>query len=81
MMPNTACPKVSRPVSAAPFAARGLTAALLRAPSAMLDRLAAWQRRSDERAQMLKLTDRQLRDMGLNRAAVEEMARKASWSR
>lgn len=81
MMPQAASPKVSRPVSTAPFAAAGLAATLLRAPSAMLDRLAAWQRQSEERARMLKLTDHQLRDMGLSRAAVEDMARKFFWSR
>ncbi len=81
MMQQAASPKIARPVSGAHLSSGGIAAALLRAPAAMLDRLAAWQRQSEERARMLKLSDHQLRDMGLSRGAVEEMARKAFWSR
>lgn len=63
----------------------GFAATLRRAPLALplaiLERLGSWQRQAEERAQLLKLSDRQLRDMGLRRGDVVEMARKAVWQR
>lgn len=59
----------------------GFAVSLRRAPLAVLERLAAWQRQAEERAQLMKLSDHQLQDMGLSRGAVEDMARKAVWQR
>ena len=59
----------------------GLAAGLLWALAVLIDRLAAWQHQADERAHLLQLSDHQLHDMGLSRGAVEDMARKAFWSR
>lgn len=56
-------------------------ASLLRAPGALLARLAAWQRQAEERHHLLQLSDHQLQDLGLSRGAVEDMARRAFWSR
>jgi uncharacterized protein YjiS (DUF1127 family) len=43
--------------------------------------LLAWQRQSEERAHLRRLTDYQLRDIGLTRSEAEGIARKISWSR
>ncbi|MGD1876851.1 MAG: DUF1127 domain-containing protein [Kiloniellaceae bacterium] len=59
----------------------GGAATLLRAPGVLLDRLATWQRQSEERAHLLRLADHELQDMGLSRGAAEDMARKAIWNR
>ena len=59
----------------------GFAVALLQAPAALFDRLSAWQHQAEERAHLLSLTDHQLRDMGLTRDAVEDMARKPFWTR
>jgi len=59
----------------------GVAGGLLRAPSAMLARLATWQRQAEERAHLVQLSDHQLQDLGLSRGAVEDMARKPFWSR
>lgn len=61
--------------------ASAFAAGLLRAPATALATLAAWQRRAEERAQLAQLTDLQLHDLGLSRAAVEDMARKPFWIR
>ena len=59
----------------------GFAVSLRRVPLALIQRLASWQRQSEERAQLLKLSDRQLRDIGLRRGDAVEMARKAVWQR
>ncbi|HMA14380.1 MAG: DUF1127 domain-containing protein [Bacteroidota bacterium] len=69
-----------RPHAVAPGAVPS-AAGLLRAPRAVLARLAAWQRQAEERHHLLQLSDHQLQDMGLTRGAVEDMARRAFWSR
>lgn len=51
------------------------------APFALLRRLAAWQHQAEERAHLLRLSDRELQDLGLSRGAVEDMARKPFWRR
>lgn len=48
---------------------------------ALFARLVAWQRRAEERRQLRRLSDHQLKDMGLTRAEAEEMARRPVWSR
>lgn len=58
-----------------------LASGFLRAPATALATLAHWQRRAEERSHLTRLTDHQLEDMGLSRAAVEEMARKPFWTR
>jgi uncharacterized protein YjiS (DUF1127 family) len=60
---------------------RGLGAALLQAPTVLFNGLLAWQRQSEERAHLRRLTDYQLRDIGLTRSEAEGIARKISWSR
>lgn len=59
----------------------GIAGGLLRAPAAVLARLASWQHQAEERAHLARLSDHQLQDMGLSRGAVEDMARKPFWSR
>lgn len=59
----------------------GFAVALRRVPLALIERLGSWQRQAEERAQLLKLSDRQLQDMNLRRGDVEQMARKAVWQR
>ena len=59
----------------------GFAVSLRRAPLALIERLGSWQRQAEERAQLRKLSDRDLRDMGLRRGDVEEMARKPVWQR
>ena len=59
----------------------GFAGALFRAPVVFFDGLVSWQRQAEERAQLRKLTDSQLRDIGLSRREAEGMARKAGWSR
>ena len=54
---------------------------LLRAPVALLESLITWQDHAEERAALRRLTDHQLKDMGLTRAEVEAMARRSDWSR
>ena len=73
---------VSRKIPAlAPTPAAGFAVTLRRAPLALIHRLGAWQRQAEERARLTKLSDHQLKDMGLSRGAVEEMARKTVWQR
>ena len=43
------------------------------------DALLAWQYRAHERAHLMALDDRMLRDIGLNRADVESEAGKPFW--
>jgi len=59
----------------------GFATTLRRVPLALIERLGTWQRQAEERAHLTKLSDHQLQDMGLSRAAVEDMARKAVWQR
>jgi len=80
-MQNTAFHKTAPALPGALDVSRDFAAALLRAPAAVFGRIVARQRRAEERAQLRKLTDHQLHDMGLTRAQVEAMARKARWSR
>jgi len=44
---------------------------LLRAPAALLARLAAWQHQAEERAHLLRLTEQELADLGLSHVTVE----------
>ena len=44
-----------------------------------LDALRTWQQRSRERCDLLSLSERLLRDIGLSRAAVEQEACKPFW--
>lgn len=72
---------IRKPVPLLPAASAlsgGSAGGLLRA---LFEGLVAWQRRAEERRQLRRLTDHQLKDMGLTRAAAEEMARRAVWSR
>ncbi|GAB4357963.1 MAG: hypothetical protein Kow00114_09840 [Kiloniellaceae bacterium] len=55
--------------------------ALLRAPFALLARLAVWQHQAEERAHLLRLSDHELHDLGISRGAAEDMARKPFWQR
>lgn len=80
-MQRTAYRKPSSVVPGGPELFGTLVGALLRAPAALLDSLVAWQYRSDERAHLRRLTDHQLRDIGLTREEVESMAQKTVWSR
>jgi len=59
----------------------GFATTLRRAPLALIARLGSWQRQAEERTHLMKLSDHQLQDMGLSRAAVEDMARKPLWQR
>ena len=77
-MLNAASPKSHVAIPGTPG---GIAAGLRNAPVALLEMLAAWQRRSEERANLTKLTEYQLKDLGLSRGDVEEMARKAVWTR
>ena len=59
----------------------GLLTAALRLPVVVLDEIAAWQQRSEERAAMTDLSSQQRRDIGLTAAQLEAMAGKVRWSR
>jgi len=80
-MQNTAFHKTAPALPGAMDLSRGFAAALLRAPAAVFGRIVEGQRLAEERAHLGKLTDHQLRDMGLTRPQAEAMARKARWSR
>lgn len=80
-MERTAFHKTAPAVPGASEVTGSLAAAVLKAPAMVFDGLLAWQRQSEERAQLRRLTDHQLRDMGLTREAAEEMARKPLWTR
>ena len=80
-MQQTAFRKFSPTVSGHDAFAGGIVGSLLRAPRALVDGLLALQRQSEERIQLRRLTDHQLRDMGLTRGEAEEMARRVPWTR
>jgi len=80
-MQQTVYRKSQAPLPAPRELTGAVAAAVLSAPVALFDGLLAWQRRNAERAQLLRLTDHQLRDLGLTREQTEEMARKLRWSR
>lgn len=80
-MQQTVYRKPQAPLPASRELTGAIAAAVLRAPVALFDGLLAWQHRNQERAQLLRLTDHQLRDMGLTREEAEKMARKPRWSR
>jgi len=61
--------------------ASDLGGVLLRAPMLLIEGLASWQHQAEERAQLRRLSEAQLHDLGLSRKEAEGMARKASWSR
>ncbi len=77
-MEHSAIRKSAPLLPAASALSGGFAGGLLRA---LFDGLVAWQRREEERRQLRRLTDHQLKDMGLTRAEAEEMARRAVWSR
>lgn len=60
---------------------RGVLAAVLRLPIAVLDLMIDWQLQSEERASMSHLSDRQLRDIGVSAEMMRDMAGKLHWNR
>lgn len=64
-----------------PQTASGGAGALLGAPRGLMNLLAAWQHQAEERAHLLRLSDRELHDLGISRGEAEDMARKAVWNR
>lgn len=80
-MQQTAFRKAPPAVSGPAEIAGGLAGSLSKMLIALGDRLIAWQSHSEQRAHLRQLSDHQLRDVGLTRAEVEEIARKTLWSR
>lgn len=80
-MERTAYRKPFSGVSGGPEFFGLLAGALRRAPVVLFDALLARQHQAEERMRLRRLSDHQLRDMGLTREDVEEMARKPVWSR
>ena len=70
-----------RETSVSPALSSLFSGSLLRAPRVLFDSLLALQSRAEERRQLRRLTDHQLRDMGLTRSEAEDMANRAVWSR
>ena len=56
-----------------------LSAGLVRTVSAIVERFYAWQERARERADLMTLDDRALKDIGLTRCDVERVAVKSFW--
>ena len=57
----------------------GLRAGLCALVSRCADVVLAWQDRASQRAALASLDDRMLKDVGLNRAAASEEARRPFW--
>lgn len=56
-----------------------LSAGVVRTVSAIVERFYAWQDRARERADLMTLDDRALKDIGLTRCDVAEIAHKPFW--